>query len=138
MVPEGLLFIHVFCHREKTYPFDTTGSDNWMGRFFFTGGMMPSYDYIPSHRDNLTTKNSWWTNGTHYRRTARAWRLKLESRKLTIVNIFEDVYGAEASVWYHRWRLFFLACEEMFGYNRGLEWGIGHYLLAPKNTSQSL
>ncbi|MFL2545531.1 MAG: SAM-dependent methyltransferase [Longimicrobiales bacterium] len=137
MVPDGLLFIHVFCHRRKLYPFDTDGPHNWMGRLFFSGGMMPSYNYLPSHSDSLKNEQQWWIEGIHYQRTAEAWRLNLESKKPTILELFGDIYGDESSVWYQRWRLFFLACEEMFGYNQGSEWGVGHYLFSPKPFESS-
>ncbi|WP_247870127.1 cyclopropane-fatty-acyl-phospholipid synthase family protein [Methylophaga sp. SB9B] len=35
---DGKLFVHIFCHRSVVYPFETEGDDNWMGRYFFTGG----------------------------------------------------------------------------------------------------
>jgi cyclopropane-fatty-acyl-phospholipid synthase len=133
IIPDGFLFIHVFCHREKMYTFETQGSDNWMGRLFFSGGMMPSYGYLPDHQDKLVLENNWWLDGTHYQKTAEAWRVNLESTKPVVLQLFRSIYGSKSSMWYQRWRLFFLACEEMFGYNRGKEWGIGHYLFSPKN-----
>jgi len=123
----GRLFIHVFCHREFAYPFETTGADNWMGQHFFTGGIMPSLDLLPRFDRDLELEEQWEVDGLHYNRTARVWRENLEDHRDAVVRIFEGIYGSDARLWYHRWRLFFLACEELFGYRNGSEWMVGHY-----------
>lgn len=127
LVPEGKLFVHVFCHRTQSYVFETEASDDWMGRYFFTGGMMPSYDLLADIEGPLTLDDRWVVDGTHYRKTAQAWRENLEARRDEVMPILEGCYGGEADLWYHRWRLFFLACEELFGYRNGREWWVGHY-----------
>ena len=126
--PGGKLFVHVFCHRERAYPFATEGADNWMGRHFFTGGLMPSYDLLPSFAGAIRHERSWGVSGEHYRRTAAAWRERMESHRAETLRILARAYGeANATRWYHRWRVFFLACEELFGYGGGSEWFVGHY-----------
>ncbi|MEX2466496.1 MAG: cyclopropane-fatty-acyl-phospholipid synthase family protein [Gemmatimonadota bacterium] len=125
--PEGKLFVHVFCHRTWAYLFETEGSDDWMGRHFFTGGMMPSFDLLPSLQGDLALEESWRVDGTHYQRTAAAWRENLEAGRDQVMPVLRETYGPEASVWFQRWRLFFLACEELFGYRKGEEWLVGHY-----------
>jgi len=132
MTDEARLFVHVFCHRTHAYPFETEGSDNWMGRYFFTGGIMPSFDLFTHFDDDLIVEESWPVDGTHYQRTARAWREALEARRADVMPVLRDTYGAEASRWFHRWRIFFLACEELFGYRGGEEWIVGHYRLRPR------
>ena len=131
MYDHGRLFVHVFCHRRLTYPFETAGPDNWMGRHFFTGGIMPSFDLLRRFDDDLEVEVSWAVAGTHYERTARAWRESLERRRADVMPILRATYGDEARRWYHRWRLFFLACEELFGYRGGSEWLVGHHRLRP-------
>lgn len=129
--PDGKLFVHVFCHRKYAYPFETNGADNWMGRHFFTGGIMPSLDLLPRFDRDLSLEAVWEVEGQHYSRTARAWRENLEERRDEVVRVFREAYGKDAVKWYHRWRIFFLACEELFGYGGGREWIVGHYLFAP-------
>lgn len=129
--PSGRLFVHMFCHREFAYPFETTGADNWMGRYFFTGGIMPSFDLLPRFDRDLRLEEHWEVDGLHYSRTARAWRENLEDGRDEVVRVFQATYGSDAVRWYHRWRLFFLACEELFGYRGGSEWLVGHYRFAP-------
>jgi cyclopropane-fatty-acyl-phospholipid synthase len=135
MRPEGRLFVHVFCHRTFAYPYETEGEDNWMGRHFFTGGIMPSFDLLSRFDKHLTVEADWEVNGEHYGKTAKAWRENMEARRSEVLDVFRPVYGDDAHRWYNRWRLFFLACEELFSYENGSEWMVGHYRLAPKGTS---
>ncbi len=130
--PAGRLFVHVFCHREHAYPFEPDGAANWMGRHFFTGGIMPSLDLLPTYDRDMALEEQWEVDGRHYSRTARAWRENLEARRAEVVRVFEGAYGSEAHRWYHRWRLFFLACEELFGYRQGTEWLVAHYRFTPR------
>jgi len=132
---DGKMFLHVFCHRTHAYPFEAEGEDNWMGRHFFTGGMMPAYTMLHDLGGAMAVQESWYENGRHYQRTARAWRELHESRRNDVIELFGETYGADAELWYNRWRLFFLACEELFGYAGGKEWGVGHYLLAKRELS---
>lgn len=135
MKPEARLFVHVFCHREFAYPYETEGEDNWMGRHFFTGGIMPSLDLLPRFDQDLEAEERWAVDGMHYSRTARAWRENLEARRDDVLRIFQETYGKDAERWYHRWRLFFLSCEELFGYSAGSEWLVGHYRFAPRSSA---
>lgn len=128
--PDGSLFVHVFCHRRLSYPFETEGPQNWMGRHFFTGGMMPSDDLLTQFDRSL--KVVWQTrwNGQHYERTARAWLANLEANRADVRRILASVHGpTSARRWYHRWRVFFLAVAELFAFAQGTEWYVSHYLL---------
>lgn len=132
---DGRLFVHVFCHREHAYPYETEGADNWMGRHFFTGGIMPSLDLFSRFDDDMTVEARWEVDGRHYSRTARAWRENIEARRGEVERVFDESYEGDGVRWYHRWRLFFLACEELFGYRNGSEWMVGHYRFAPRGGS---
>lgn len=130
LVPGGKLFIHIFCHRSEAYAFETEGDANWMGRYFFTGGIMPSADLLREFQHHLQLTNQWSWNGTHYQRTSEAWLHNLDRNRREIMPILTSVYGeAEASRWFHRWRMFFLAVAELFGYANGEEWFVSHYLM---------
>jgi len=130
---DGKLFVHIFCHRSVVYPFETEGEDNWMGRYFFTGGLMPSADTLLHFQQNLQIERQWLVNGKHYQQTAEAWLDNTDQHQADILSIFTDVYGAEqAKIWLQRWRLFFMACAELFGYKDGNEWLVGHYLFTKK------
>jgi cyclopropane-fatty-acyl-phospholipid synthase len=129
LVPDGKLFVHIFCHRQFAYPFETEGPANWMGRYFFTGGIMPSEHLFEHFQDDLSLVNQWRVDGTHYQRTSRAWLENMDRRKDTLLPVLESVYGVEnRDLWWTRWRLFFMGCEELFGYRKGSEWVVGHYL----------
>jgi len=128
--PEGLVFLHVFCHREQPYLYEDNGSGDWMARHFFTGGMMPSHD-LPHHVDgHLQVEEKWKVDGTHYARTANDWLVNVDRQRGLLMPVLADTYGpAEARRWLHRWRLFFMGCAELFGHRNGQEWWVSHHLL---------
>ena len=127
--PAGKLFIHIFCHRDYAYEFETEGEDNWMGRYFFTGGIMPS-DGLPARfQEHLRLCRQWRWDGRHYARTSEAWLANLDRRRDAVLPILMEAYGpVEARRWFHRWRMFFLAVAELFAYEQGRQWWVGHYL----------
>lgn len=130
----GKLFLHIFCHKDTGYLFETEGSSNWMGRYFFTGGIMPSFSLYENIQEELQLENKWKVNGQHYEKTCNDWLAKMDSQKAEIMPILEKAYGKEqAGVWFQRWRIFFASCAELFGFNKGEEWFVGHYLFGKSN-----
>jgi cyclopropane-fatty-acyl-phospholipid synthase len=130
LAPGGALFVHVFSHIAHAYPYDDEGGDDWMARHFFTGGMMPSDALLPRVATSFNLEGHWRVNGTHYARTAEAWHTNLVSRRADVVRVLTAEFGpAEGLRAYHRWRIFFLACAELFGYRGGSEWLVSHYRL---------
>jgi cyclopropane-fatty-acyl-phospholipid synthase len=128
--PDGKLFVHIFCHRERCYPFETEGAGNWMGRHFFSGGIMPSADLLQQFNRDLTVVRQQVCNGDHYRRTAEAWLQLIDAHRDDVLRLFRrDSSEAEARRRFHRWRVFFLAVAELFGYDGGDQWFVSHYLL---------
>lgn len=129
--PGGKLFVHVFSHRHHAYLFDTAADDDWMGRYFFTGGTMPSHRLLPRLADGFELEQDWQIDGRHYQLTLEAWLDRMDGRRKTILALFRGTYGAaDAARWFQRWRMFFMACAELFGYRRGGEWGVSHYRFA--------
>ncbi len=130
--PDGRFFQHVFCHRDLAYPYVTTGRNDWMARHFFTGGMMPSDD-LPYHfPHHLAVSDHWRLNGVQYSTTLEAWLDNLDRHRSSLRPILEATYGDDAERWFHRWRLFFLGCSELFAFNGGQEWWVSQYLLEPQ------
>lgn len=127
----GKLFVHIFCHRYLAYPFETEGDDNWMGRYFFTGGMMPARDTLLHFQTQLHIESQWDVSGRHYQQTSEAWLNNMDTHKEAILQLFSETYGKkDAALWVQRWRLFFMACAELFGYRGGNEWLVAHYRFA--------
>ncbi len=135
--PDGKLFVHHFAHREFSYAFDADGDDNWMGRNFFSGGSMPSDDMLLHFQRDLLVERKWRVSGTHYRKTAEAWLELHDMQRDLLIPILADVYGADdAALWFERWRLFFIACSELFGYRGGNEWWVTHVRMAPREVAR--
>jgi cyclopropane-fatty-acyl-phospholipid synthase len=129
--PGGKFFMHVFCHRSLPYEFIAEDDSDWMGKYFFAGGMMPSYELPLFFQDRLKLEQRWCWNGRHYEKTSNAWLANMDARKAEIWPILTETYGAElAQIWWMRWRVFFMACAELFGYRGGEEWLVGHYRFA--------
>jgi cyclopropane-fatty-acyl-phospholipid synthase len=126
--PGGKLFVHIFSHSQYAYLFETEGSHNWMGKYFFTGGIMPNKNLLKEFMKPLQLDSEWSWNGTHYQKTSEAWHNNMLEHKVEIMKILNRTYPNQAKVWYHRWRIFFLACAELFGYENGNEWDVSHYL----------
>jgi len=135
--PGGKLFVHIFCHREFMYPFETEGSDNWMGRYFFTGGLMPAADTLLHFQEHLTIEEQWRLSGTHYEKTANAWLANHDREQDEIMDVLETAYGRDAAIWNRRWRMFWMSCAELFGYAGGDEWLVGHYRFVRPGTRQA-
>ena len=127
--PGGRVFLHVFSHRSRPYRFDVTDKADWIAQHFFTAGIMPSHGLIRQFPDLLTVEDEWRWSGDHYRRTALGWLANFDRNSAEIDGLMRQVYGADASVWKRRWRLFFLATAGLFGDSGGSVWGVSHYRL---------
>ena len=130
LTEEGKLLVHHFSHRERSYAFETGGRNDWMGRHFFTGGIMPSHDMLLRCQEDLRVERRWRVSGRHYQQTCEAWLQRHdENREQVRAALGDGRSAAEAHRWFHRWRLFHLACAELFGFRDGNEWSVSHVLL---------
>jgi len=127
--PGGKFFMHIFVHRSVPYAFESRDASDWMSKHFFSGGMMPSDELPLRFQDHLRLVSRWRWNGMHYSRTAEAWLTNLDKRRSAALAVLGGAHGEPAAAqWLQRWRMFFMACAEMFAYNQGAEWWVGHYL----------
>ena len=137
--PEGKLWVHVFCHRRFAYLFATNGKANWMGRHFFTGGMMPSADLLPRFQRHLQLEQQWRVDGTHYGRTAEAWLNNLDAQRAQIEQVLAaNLPLSEAKLQVQRWRMFFMACAELFSFDGGQQWWVAHYRFGRQKSPRAV
>ncbi len=136
--PEGSFFLHIFCHRSTPYEFTDNGPGDWMSRHFFSGGIMPS-DSLPMYfQDSLQLQNHWRWQGGHYARTANAWVERMDAAKEALMPVLAATYGdGEVRKWWMRWRMFFMACAELFAFNNGQEWWVSHYRFVPRPSGNT-
>ncbi|HTB07573.1 MAG TPA: cyclopropane-fatty-acyl-phospholipid synthase family protein [Bacteroidia bacterium] len=127
--PDGKLFVHIFTHKDYAYKFEVVDDTDWMSKYFFTGGIMPSDHlllYFPNH---VKIEKHWRVSGMHYSKTSEAWLQNMDAAKPQIMEIMKRTYGeSEAVRWWVYWRIFFMACAELWGYDNGKEWMVSHYL----------
>lgn len=130
---DGRLFIHIFTHRDYAYYFDVKDESDWMSKYFFTGGIMPSDHLLLYFQDHLRIENHWRVNGQHYEKTSNHWLDNMDAHKKEIMPLFAETYGAEnATKWWAYWRIFFMACAELWGFREGKEWFVSHYLFSKR------
>jgi cyclopropane-fatty-acyl-phospholipid synthase len=127
--PGALLFVHVFSHSRYAYPYEVHDASDWMAQHFFTGGVMPSDDLLLYFQEHFSIREHWRFSGVHYQKTSEAWLECLDQHREEVLDLFASVYGKDqAHRWMARWRVFFMACAELFGFASGNEWIVSHYL----------
>jgi cyclopropane fatty-acyl-phospholipid synthase-like methyltransferase len=132
--PDGKLFVHIFVTHHLPYHFDPSG---WMGATFFTGGIMPSRELLYHFQDHMKLRNNWIVDGTHYEKTCYAWLERMDAHKKEIMPILRATYGSDkATLWWMNWRMFYIACAVMFGFNKGQTWTVAHYLFEPSRADE--
>jgi len=128
--PGGYLFVHIFVHRlGLPYHYLVESEEDWMTKYFFSGGTMPSSDLLLHFQDDLSIQNQWYVNGIHYSKTLEDWLIRHDTSKSKIMPLFQETYGKDQALkWFVYWRLFYMACSELFAYENGERWGVCHYL----------
>ncbi|MBI9071521.1 MAG: class I SAM-dependent methyltransferase [Melioribacteraceae bacterium] len=125
----GELFVHIFSHKKYAYLFEVKDETDWMSKYFFTGGIMPSDNLLLYFAKKFEVANHWIVNGTHYQKTSEAWLSNMDKNKKSIVPLFEETYGKQnVNMWWAYWRIFFMSCAELWGFKNGKEWFVSHYL----------
>lgn len=130
---DGKLFVHIFTHKEYAYKFEVIDESDWMSKYFFTGGIMPSDHLLLYFNEHMSIEQHWHLNGTHYSKTSEAWLENMDKHKNEIMPMFETTYGKDQALkWWVYWRIFYMSCAELWRYNDGNEWMVSHYLFKKK------
>lgn len=132
---DGQLFIHIFTHKKYAYHYINRDGNDWLTEYFFTGGTMPSDDLLTYFDEDMKVDRQWVVNGKHYSRTSQEWLRNMYKNSDAVKALFRQVYGQEYIKWYAWWKLFFLACAELWGYADGNEWIVSHYLMRPVSST---
>ena len=128
MKPGGKLFVHIFTHKDIAYHYEIKSERDWMSRYFFTGGQMPSDDTLLYFQDDLCIEEHWQVSGAHYEKTSNAWLANMDANKAEIMPLISSAYGEhQTTKWWVYWRVFFMSCAELWGYNGGDGWIVSHY-----------
>ena len=126
---DGKMFIHIFTHKYFSYLFEVKDANDWMSKYFFSGGIMPSDHLLLYFNDHFKIEKHWRVNGKHYQKTSEDWLKNMDKAKSELMPVFEKHYGKKDAIkWWSYWRIFFLACAELWGYKNGDEWFVSHYL----------
>jgi cyclopropane-fatty-acyl-phospholipid synthase len=129
LAPAGTLFVHIFTHHKYAYPFEVRDDTDWMAKYFFTGGIMPSDDLLLYFQQHVRLLEHWHVDGVHYQKTAEGWLANMDARREQIWPVLAATYGrGQAKKWWVYWRIFFMSCAELWGYRQGREWIVSHYL----------
>lgn len=138
LVEDGKLFVHIFSHKKFAYHYVNADGNDWLTEHFFTGGMMPADNLFSLFNEDLVIEQQWRLNGSHYQKTCAAWLANMDKNRDKVEPIFAATYGAtQVRKWWVYWRLFFMACEELFNYRNGEEWIVSHYLFQQRNQASA-
>ena len=133
---DGLMFAHVFAHNKYAYAFEVQDDSDWMSKYFFSGGQMPSDDQFTRVDAPFAREDHWVVDGTHYALTAEAWLRNVDEKREACLAALRPTYGKDTAMWLRRWRVFFMACAELFNYRAGQEWWVTHELMRPLPVEQ--
>ncbi|MBY0405086.1 MAG: class I SAM-dependent methyltransferase, partial [Cyanobacteria bacterium] len=118
--------------------YEDQGPEDWMTRYFFSGGTMPSDHLLFYFQRHLKIMGHWVVDGTHYQKTSEAWLENMKQKRSQILPILASTYGSEhITRWWVYWKVFFMACAELWGYDQGKEWFVSHYLFQKPDEAKS-
>jgi len=100
---------------------------------------MASHDLLSYFQSDVTLIRSWYVDGRHYSRTLEDWiKRQDQNAKAGLTELENDAQAKglskeEGRKAFYRFRVFYIACSELFALNNGQEWGVGHYLFKAKD-----
>lgn len=86
-------------------------------------------------QNGVRIEDYWIINGTNYSKTLEAWLQRLDENIDKVKAILQRAYGDDADKQLFNWRLFFIFCSEVFGYEGGNEWIVSQHLFKKQQLS---
>ena len=97
---------------------------------------MPARDLFLRYQRDMSVTEQWWIQGDHYARTCESWLSKLDRQADAAKRALESATTSDApDILVQRWRMFFMACAELFKFDGGNQWGVGHYVFETNDSA---
>lgn len=137
LAPGGRLFVHLFAHREIPLVFDGTDKESMIERACFAGAMIPAEGLLPGCDRDLVVTERWSVGGLEYAKTLDAWLARFTAARREVEEVLANRFDPHAAArQWRRWRIFLMACSELFGFGGGNEWRVSHWLLESRRGPQ--
>ena len=127
---EATVFVQLLSYTDYWWEFEDRGPDAPLPPSD-SGDGMPSHNLFHRLIEPHRVEESWWMDGSHYRRTVEAWLARLDASRPAVATILRPIFGDDTKLLIQRWRIFLMACSELVGFAGSELLGVSHHRLRP-------